>query len=154
MSDFVLEMIVEPNKLPRFELATSAAAMTEENSLQTAVIMSLFTDRLANTDDVIPDKTNDRRGWWADSVASTEDDNIGSRLWLLDREKQTTNVLRKAEEYAYEALEWLIEDEVASAVRVVATNPRDGWLNLNIQIDRPGQETAQYNYLWEALNAV
>jgi phage gp46-like protein len=154
MSDFVLEMIVEPNKLPRFELATSAAAMTEENSLQTAVIISLFTDRLANVDDVPPDSTDDRRGWWADSLAANENDNIGSRLWLLDREKETANVLRKAEEYTYEALEWLVEDAVASAVRVVATNPRDGWLNLNIQIDRPGKETAQYNYLWEALNAV
>jgi len=154
MSDFVLEMIVEPNKLPRFELATSAAAMTDENSLQTAVIMSLFTDRLANTDDVLPDDTDDRRGWWADSLVTAVVDNIGSRLYLLNREKQTTNVLRKAEEYAYESLEWLIEDGVSSAIRVVATNPRDGWLNLNIQIDRPGEEPTQYNFLWEALNAV
>lgn len=154
MSDFVLQMTILPDQLPQFDLATSAAEMTDENSLQTAVLMSLFTDRLAAEDDVIPDATGDRRGWWADVLTGQSQDNIGSRLWLLEREKQMTSVLRRAEEYTHEALAWMLEDGLASAVRVTATNPRRGWLNLHIEIDRPNDGAAQFDFIWEALNAV
>lgn len=154
MTDLVLQMNTTPGVLPSFEMATDISEMTADNSLNTAVILSLFTDRLANEDDVIPDNTDDRRGWWADAIADIEHDNIGSRLWLLSREKQTTTVLRQAEEYAFEALTWLLDDGIANAVRVVATNPRMSWLKLNIEIDRPDKPTARFNFLWEALSGV
>lgn len=62
------------------------------DTLQTAVIVSLLTDRLANADDEIPDGGNDRRSWWADlplppANAPPAGDLIGSRLWLLSRRK-------------------------------------------------------------------
>lgn len=154
MTDFVMQMVTAPGKLPQFDLATSAAEMTPENSLQTAIILSLFTDRLAESDDTIPDESQDRRGWWADTLSGETNDKIGSRLWLLSREKQTTNVLRRAEEYAYEALGWLIEDGIASSVTVTATNPRRGWLKLDIAIDKPDGDSVNFDYLWEALNGV
>ncbi|WP_213977480.1 phage GP46 family protein, partial [Serratia marcescens] len=54
------------------------------DDLQTAMIISLFTDRVARDDDDIDGE--DRRGWWGDMG---EDHNIGSRLWLLRRQKLT-----------------------------------------------------------------
>lgn len=153
-NDLALEMTIVPGELPQFDMALNAEQLTAENTLQTAVMLSLFTDRLANADDVIPDKTTDRRGWWADAIAEQPQDNIGSRLWLLDREKQTLNVLRRAEEYAYESLTWLLDDGIAKAINVTATNPKNGWLKLDINIDRPDQDPARYSYIWEALNGV
>lgn len=154
MTDFVMQMTTAPGKLPQFDIATDAEAMTPENSLTTAVTLSLFTDRLANVDDTLPDESQDRRGWWADALSGETHDKIGSRLWLLNREKQTTNVLRRAEDYAYEALEWLIEDGIASSVTVTASNPRRGWLKLDIAMDKPDGDSVNFDYLWEALNGV
>lgn len=77
--------------------------LVAENTLRTAVILSLFLDRRADDDDVLPNGSNDRRGWWADTVAPMTEygiggglasgDRIGSRLWLLSREKQLAGVL-------------------------------------------------------------
>jgi phage gp46-like protein len=72
------------------------------NDLANAVMISLFTDRTANSDDIIPDGTNDPRGWWGDDAAVP----IGSRLWLLSRAKQTTETLARAQDYIAEALQW------------------------------------------------
>lgn len=130
------------------DCAMSGGDLAAESGLETAVILSLFCDARAREDDVIPDGTGYRRGWWADSVASLasggltvrEDaaaahDRIGSRLWLLSREKQLPEVLRRAKDYAEEALCWLIDDGVARKVQVTPSVPRQGWLRLDIRID-------------------
>lgn len=125
--------------------------LAADNGLQTAVILSLFTDRRASDGDTLPAGA-DRRGWWADTWPDVPRDQIGSRLWLLGREKQLPSVLQRAREYAAEALQWLIDDGVADAVRVDAEIVRQGVLGLRIEIDRPtGTAQYQFNRLWEAL---
>ena len=131
-----------------FELAT-------DDSLETAVVVSLFTDRRANGDDVLPDPAGGLRGWWGDSFAAKYGDKIGSRLWLLSREKQLPAVVSRAREYAEEALRWLVEDGIAKRVTVTAEIVRQGVLGLRIVIDRPDSPaTFAYQYLWEAHRAV
>ena len=129
-----------------------AGDLVAEDSLRTAVILSLFLDRRANDDDILPNDSDDRRGWWADTVAPMTDygigggsasgDHIGSRLWLLSREKQLAGVLERARHYAEEALTWLVEDGVATAVQVAATNPRQGWLVLEVTVTL--SDTSEY----------
>lgn len=92
-----------------------------DNGLVTAVIISLFTDARARDDDKLPDilysdDFPNRRGWWADFSSSRPDDSVGSRLWLLSRSKNTTENLRLAEDYAREALQWLIDEKIASKI--------------------------------------
>ena len=115
-----------------------AADLLPENELETAVILSLLCDARARDDDTLPDGGTDRRGWWADSVAPEADgDRTGSRLWLLSREKTLPEVLRRARDYAEEALAWLVEDKVASSVTVTAEMPRRGLLALSAVITLP-----------------
>lgn len=116
----------------------------EDDGLETAVIISLFTDRRAEIDDQI--SGDNRRGWWGDLLTEVEGDRIGSRLWLLAREKQLPNVLSKAREYAEEALQWLIEDGIASAVGVEAEIIRTGVLGLAIEIVRTGAPPVKYRF--------
>lgn len=110
--------------------------------LETAVLISLFTDNRAGDDDELPATETDKRGWWGGE--------IGSKLWLLRREKQLASVMWRAKEYAQEALQWFVDDGVASSVRVTASNPRMGWLWLDIEIRRPDQTLfhRKYNYNW------
>jgi phage gp46-like protein len=105
-----------------------------DDGLRTAVIISLFSDRRAEGDDALPEGGSDRRGWWGDIHPQMEKDLIGSRLWLLSRAKQMPSVLRRAENYAREALQWILDDGVATRVEIAAENPRDGLLALSVRI--------------------
>ena len=129
------------------------ADLEQEDGLKTAVILSLFTDRRAEAADGLPTGEEDRRGWWGDLVAAADNDRLGSRLWLLLREKQTPEVLMRAEEYAREALNWLLEDGVAKGIEISAEWVSRGLLGLRVVISRPAGDAVEYrfNYLWEAL---
>lgn len=150
--DAALHMIVrEPGMAPVFDLSLLETDLTTDEGLQTAVIVSLFTDRRANDDDALPGNDTDKRGWWADAWPEIDRDRIGSRLWLLWREKQTPATASRAREYAQEALEWLTEDGIASSVTVSAEWLRMGWLELVIVIQRPSGDAVEYrfSYVWK-----
>ena len=127
-----------------------------EHGLQTSVIASLFSDRRARADDQLPDGSTDRRGWWADPWAEVPGDQLGSRLWLLGREKELAEPMRRARDYAKEALAWLIEDGIAASVDVQPSVPRRGVLGLAVAINRRDgtRESFQFEILWEALNGL
>jgi phage gp46-like protein len=86
------------------------------NDLATAVIVSLFTDRLADAADKLPQNETDRKGWWGDTYADNTGDLIGSRLWLLFRTTANDRTPLIAKSYILEALQWLIDDGVAGAI--------------------------------------
>lgn len=123
-----------------------------DDGLHTAVVISLFTDRRAHDDDVLPDGGDNRRGWFGDAWPDVDGDQIGSRLWLLSREKQTQEVLNRAREYADEALQWLIEDGVAKTVKVETSIVRTGILGIFVEITRPDGTVAPYRFekFWSA----
>ena len=103
-----------------FDLWLTGGSLVTDEGLRTAVIVSLFSERRAEPADALPDGSSDRRGWWGDAYAAAEGDRIGSRLWLLGREKDLAAVARRAEEYARESLAWFLEDGIARAVTVAA----------------------------------
>lgn len=133
----------DPALPPRFDWAIKDHDLAPDDGLETAVILSLFTDRRARQDDPLPDGSEDRRGWWADAYHPAPlgappgegNDLIGSRLWLLEREKDTQEVVNRARDYAEEALQWLVEDGIAEQIEVMA-----GWVQQNGELT--GQKTA------------
>lgn len=135
-----------------FDIGIENGDLLTDYGMRTAVIISLFTDRQANDDDVIPDGTDNRRGWWADSY-NDDGDKIGSRLWLLGREKQTDDTLGRAEEYADEALLWLIDDGMAKTVSNIASWSSDGLLSITTTIKSSDNSTYEdvFNFSLEAL---
>lgn len=134
--------------------------LANDSGLETAVLLSLFTDRRADDSDALPNAQNDLRGWWADAIPVVQDDRFGSRLWLLAREKRGPTVPPRAEKYAREALQWMLDDGVASKLDVSATitTARDGSLPvgtllLTVTIWRPDEalaSTFRYRLNWVA----
>jgi len=129
------------NALGAADLALNATgAMAGDDGLQTAVLLSLFLDARARPDD---GAEGHRRGWVGD--AFTPEDRVGSRLWLLKREKQTEETRRRAEDYANEALAWLVEAKLATSVSVTAAWVARSVLGLTVSIATPGGiETSQF----------
>ena len=128
------------------EASESGAPLNSEHDLKTAVLISLFTDRRAYDDDGLPDPRGSKRGWWADAIS----EKIGSRLWLLHREKQLNSVVLRAKEYAAEALQWLIDDGVVEKVEITAEIVRTGFLGLQVILSKTNKTTAdfKYEYAW------
>lgn len=121
------------------------------NEVLTNIIVSLFTDARASNDDILPDGATDKRGWWGDSF---RDKKIGSRLWLLSREKQLSSVLKRAQEYAEESLAWMIKARLIKSVSVVATNPSNGVLMLTIRpVLLNSEDVPEYSFT-AALNSI
>lgn len=121
----------------------------QADELVQATLISLFSWRKFNDDDGV-DIPN-RQGWWGDTFASETNDRIGSRLWLLRREKLTDEVVARAREYAEESLQWMIDDALASAVNV-STDRENNRLNMSVEIVRPGDAQsiqARFQNLWE-----
>ncbi|ABE45633.1 phage GP46 family protein [Polaromonas sp. JS666] len=148
MSDIATQLIQDVGSF-RFDWAVGSPGLATDEGLQTSVIISLFTDRRADADDLPASAAgSDRRGWWGDSYADVEGDRIGSRLWLLAREKQTTATLLKARDFAAEALQWLIDDGLARAINVKAEwqAGRQGVLLLTVEIVRAGKPVNKYQF--------
>ena len=130
------------------------ADLLTDDGLETAVIVSLFTDAPADPGDAIPDGTTNRRGWWGDmpvdAAAQTGTPDVtGSKLWLLDRAVLNTETLARAESYALAALAWMKRDGVAGKVTARATSPQRGWLTLAIDVFQAGGNR-QFSYTWQA----
>jgi len=127
-----------------FDIALNGVDLATHAGLESAIIISLYTDARASNDDLIPDGTDDRRGWWGGS--------FGSKLWLIDRAKATQETLNQAREYCHEALQWLIDDGVARVVDVTTEWLRDGVMIITVDITRPDgdRNTFKFADAWEA----
>jgi phage gp46-like protein len=121
----------------------SGADLLRGDALETAVLVSLFSDRTCNIDDQIPDGTDDRRGWWGDP-------DIGSRLWLLDRSKLTSDIAKRAKDYTVEALAWLIDDGVVIRIDVATSvvNVGTGRLLIEIVLFKTDGQRQALNFVW------
>lgn len=108
------------------DFAIANGDLVLDQGLHTAVIVSLFSDRLADPSDSIPDGTTDRRGWVGDAPRADIDaapDPIGSRLWLYEGQRQTEPIRVQIEAAVRDALAWMIQDGVADRIDVTVDYP-------------------------------
>lgn len=130
---------------------TLSLDLTTGDPLVRAVLMSLFTWGRARPGDVLP--ADRKMGWWGDTYPSAAGDRIGSRLWLLSREKLLPETVRRAREYAQEALAWLVADGVAQRVEVTADRRGTDGLTLACRIWRRDGTPVDLRFddAWEAI---
>lgn len=147
MSDIAL---VWDNDAGTADVTVVANDLRRDDGLETALYLSLFTDRRAEDGE-----ETDRRGWWGDGVPVVPDDRWGSRLWQLARAKSEPATARRAEEYVREALTWLTEDRVTDRVEVTAELAAPGALVLSVTVYRPNQDVTRYryDYVWASQEA-
>lgn len=114
--------------------------INSDASLESAILISLFTDK----------RVEGKRGTWFDSY---EDSELGSRLWLLDREKRVSEIPPRANEYAKESLRWLIEEGIVKTIQVDSYLDGQNSLVIPISVTKPdGNKTNfKFDLVWEAL---
>lgn len=148
MTDIALRL----DSVDQFDLAMDGVDLATDEGLGTAIVVSLFTDARADEGE-LPDGHTDRRGWWGD-VADPQDP-IGSKLWTLAREKSINAVVVRAEEYAYQALQWLLEDRVVSDIDVTAELLDRDRLAIEVSLARRagGDVARRFEYNWQQQTA-
>ncbi len=117
------------------------------SDLESAVLVSLFTDQRASSDFPLPDGDDDLRGWWDDTYTG---DLIGSRLWQFARAVKfgTSTLPLQVQDACQDALQWLLDDGVAASVTV-----NTGWVNattvgIAILITEPNGIATPFNFSW------
>jgi len=140
MSDLLLELTEDGP-----DLVLEAGDLKWDRSLLTDVVVSLFSDARASSEDTLPDARDvDLRGWWGQA---TLDELWGSLLWLADRSKVMATTANAMQAWAAEALEWITEEGIAEEV-VVTTETEGSHIGLDIEVRR-GAATV-HPELWEA----
>ncbi|MEW5904215.1 MAG: phage GP46 family protein [Pseudomonadota bacterium] len=138
------------------DYAIESMLLANDDGLTTALMLSLFTDRRAGDDDVLPPGVDDLRGVWMDSYAEVPGDLMGSRLWLLQRAKLLPETVMKVREYCEEALDWMVGDGMAKSVQVSTWIERRtpvGVIGAQIDITKPDGTTTRFKFdkLWSAM---
>jgi phage gp46-like protein len=131
-----------------FGLQVQNGDLAGDEGLETAVLISIFTDKRIS-DDELPTGETSKRGWWGDVFPNVDQDQIGSRLWLLERVKRTAETLRKSEDYIKEALNWLIEDGVAASIEVTSSYDENNQLVAALTVIKPGGRQSRFQMLWD-----
>ena len=124
-------------------------ALGLDDTLQTAVIISLFSDRRAGRDVVLPRGQADRRGWCGDEFAKSPDP-WGSLLWTCYFTKTTVDKLEEARFAAWEALQWMVAEGLAQRISVTAlwAGENADRLALRPQIWQDDGDMPIYDVLW------
>ncbi len=125
----------------------------QDMTLDTAILLSLFTNRRAGDEDELPQQ-GDKQGWLGTEILDNlypEELILGSKLWLLQRSKIKPDTLSKAKEYAEECLQWLITFNVAERVDVIVSRVNMEMVSIQIDIYRPDDDQLSYRYYynWE-----
>ena len=107
------------------DLLYANGGIEADGGLKTAVLISLFSDA----------RDSNQRGWWGGE--------IGSKLWTL----------KKAREYAENALSWLVDEQICKKVSALAEYDAHGRLLLSIELKKP-DGTASYDFLWRNTDGI
>lgn len=147
MSDIGLFILERYDGHPVIDIDINDTGMIADDGLETAVLLSLFTDKRCSIEE-LPTFVEDQRGWWADLISEVEGDQIGSKLWLLQREKTTVQTRQRFIDYSKEALQWMIDDGIAEEIIVSAEYITKEAIKLTIEIQKPSGLVESFNVLW------
>ena len=136
------------------DFALDGPRLKTGDELEAAVVISLFSWRRARADDRLPAPDSPRMGWWGDSLAVRADDQMGSRLWLLRREKMVPETFARARAYAEEALAWMVEDKLAARVEVTVEPQGLHRLALQVTVHRGDGRALELRFedLWREID--
>jgi len=145
-NDISLEFDCE-KKYYDIDLVSDGSDLLAAVNLRTGIGISLFTDRRTGADDSVPNS----RGWAGDAIRRENEDLIGSKLWLLYGSKTLDENLPRAEEYCREALQWLLDENIASSVDVTAEyiSKPQGKMSITVEVTELTGEGRRFQYVWE-----
>ena len=116
------------------------------DGLDTALELTFYTDQRASASEVSTPQY--RRGWWG-NLFTNQDEDFGSKLWLLYQSINNRTTLISAIDYAQKAYQWLIELNYLDNVQVSGTQTRDS-ISLTIELIKDNNVVTERVFdLWQ-----
>jgi phage gp46-like protein len=127
---------------------TSGDLTIDPGGLRTAVLLSLFTDRVAPPDYVAPaGSPQGRRGYWADTYEGFP---LGSLLWTLNRRFKSgdNTLLSEATDICLAALQWLIDANIVASVSVTCSWLTSVAIGISVTLTPPQSPPQIFEFGW------
>lgn len=121
--------------------------LVRDDGLETAVIISLFSDQRVAESELPPGVTS-RKGWWGDEFLPNPGDQYGSKIWTFARDKSLPQTAGSVQVRAKQALQWMLDDGVASTVEVAA-EARGDIIVFEIKIKQPDGTPSRFVMFWD-----
>ena len=152
MGDVALEFITTEREA---DLVLEGADLKPDDSLRTAILISLFTHARADENTELPAGELERRGWWGDTYAELPNDQIGSTLWTVSRGKLTAQLRGELERLASRSLRWLVQDGIAADVKVSSEIHKPDALYLRVLVVKPDGRRIEFlfPFAWEGVES-
>ena len=136
-ADGILDLVIDEE----------AGDLTTVNGLETAFVLSLFSDQRA-----LPDEVADpleRRGWDGDLYSDRPEDRFGSRYWLWIEQARLTQTERNyARLDTIDALQWMVDAGLLRSVDAQA-GIAPGKRAMQVQIIAQNLDGSQVTTAWQ-----
>ena len=120
------------------------------DAFDTAIILSLLTD--ARADASLVAESHRRRGWVGNE--RTPGFEVGSTMWTFEQARFTRGVGDRLTDVARDALQWLVDNNHAVAVRSAEVVLADDQVRLTVDIVRANGRVEKLSFdLWENTGA-
>jgi len=151
--DIRLDFDLNPYQFQYGEVILGDRDVLRDPGFETAVLITLGTDKYADDDDPLPDDGGYRGGWFGDSIPPVPDYKMGTKLWLLRRSKTEREIPARAKEYLLDGFKWMIDDGIIEKIEVNVERRRDlnTTLAFTLSFIKPEGNTIFYKfyYNWE-----
>lgn len=131
------------------DLVIENGDLKADNGLETAALISLFSNKRVSLEQ-LPQGETDQMGWWADLISEPIGDEIGSRLWILERTgKVLDSTAVEMESMLSEAFKWMLDDGVAAQVVVSAARNGTNEIRGSVEIKKPDGDNIPFKFVWD-----
>lgn len=142
--------IIYNNDQQRGDLVRNGVNLVIDDGLESAVHISLLTNRRADEGDPLPAGA-DPQGWCLDYM-DDKGRKIGSKLWLLTGQALSPPKIQLAGQYAKESLAWMVEDGVADQIKATPQRIAHGIVGISVEIHKPGDPADRWRSFWVAVD--
>lgn len=131
------------------DLVIENGDLKADNGLETSALISLFSNKRVSLEQ-LPIGETDQMGWWADLLSEPLDDEIGSRLWILERTgKVLPATAVEMESMLAEAFKWMLDDGIAAQVIVNAERNGLNEIRGEVEIRKPDGDNIPFKFVWD-----
>lgn len=145
------DLLLQKNADGLYDLAIADMDFSSVDGLQSAILVSLFTDARA-PDSAVADARS-RRGWVGDVLTAQIGRSLGSVLWTYDQSRLTQDIRNQIAVAAQRALTWMVDDGLARSVSARVSNSSTRGVTLQIDITPISGDVQSYSVLWSNTNA-
>jgi phage gp46-like protein len=133
-TDLVFEL--DSDGIYDLALDTDTRDMALIDGLESAIMVSLFSDRRAADDEVVDPLK--RRGWIGDLVSEVPGDRHGSGLWLYEQRRLSEETIVGLKNEAEASLRWMLDEGLVTTVEAsVVPDPAHRSVTLVIKLGSP-----------------